>query len=102
MQESIDEVTEASQIIQRADKRTTRRKGCASLEVRPFGGDQRLAPIRQDQNELQSAMPVRASKDLERLSVKRVMWAGDRHPLREVPEVGSVSWFPSTRSTKNC
>jgi hypothetical protein len=96
-QESIDEVAEVPPIIQRADQLTILWRGCAGLEVRPFGGDQRLTPVRQNQNELQSVMPVRASKDRERLSVKRVMWAGDRHPLWEVPEVGSVWWFPSGR-----
>jgi hypothetical protein len=36
-QESIDEVAEVPPIIQRADQLTILWRGCAGLEVRPFG-----------------------------------------------------------------
>src|ERR1019366_3693084 len=38
---------------------------------------------------------VRVPEDLQRLSLKRVMRAGDGHSLREVLTVGSVWWFTS-------
>jgi hypothetical protein len=66
------------------------------MEICPLGGDQRLAPVRQNENELQTAVHPRVPEDLQRLSLERMMRAGDSHTLREVPVVGSVWWLPST------
>ena len=65
-----------------------------ALKVRPFGGDQRLASVRQNENELQATAHARVPEDLQRLSFEWVMRAGDDHSLREVLTVGSVWWFP--------
>jgi RNA-directed DNA polymerase len=40
------------------------------------------------------------TEDLKRLSFKRMMPAGDGCPRRNVLDVGSVSWFPSTQFPK--
>jgi hypothetical protein len=49
------------QIVGCADKLKTIRRDRVGLEVRPCGGNQRLASVRQNQNELQSVLPVRVS-----------------------------------------
>ena len=45
---------------------------------------------------MQAAVPACVSEDLQRPSFKRVMRANNSDPIREVPEVGSVWWFPLT------
>jgi hypothetical protein len=93
-EESIDEAAEVKQIVRCANKLRTMGRDRVGLEVRPFGGNQRLASVRQNQNELQSVLPMRMAQDFQRLSFERVVWTGDGHPLGEVLRVGSVSWFP--------
>ena len=73
----------------------------AGLEVGPLGGDQGLASIRQNQDELQAAVAVRVPEHLQRLAFKSVVRAGDGHPLREVLRVGSVWRCPSIRFRTN-
>ena len=91
------------QMVRRADKLGTIRRNGVGLEIRPFGGDQGLASVRQNQNELQAALPVRVSQDFQRLSFERVARTRDGHPLGEVPTVGSVWRFPSGPwITRNC
>lgn len=63
---------------------------CRSIEVRPFGGDKRFAPVRQDEYELQAVRHARLAKDLERLAVKRMIRAGDGDAFGKVPMMGSV------------
>jgi hypothetical protein len=60
-EESIDEAAEMKQIVGCANQLKSTRRGRVGLEVRPFGGNQRLASVRQNQNELQSVLPVRVS-----------------------------------------
>jgi hypothetical protein len=52
VQECIDETAKTQQVIQRADERRILRRARSSLEVRPIGGDQRLASIGKDEHEL--------------------------------------------------
>ena len=85
------------QIVRCANKLRAIGRDRVGLEVRPFGGDERLASIRQNQNELQSVLPVRVSQDFQRLSFERVVRTRDGRPLGEVLTVGSVWRFPSTR-----
>jgi hypothetical protein len=47
---------------------------------------------------MQPILSVRLAQDGERLPLERVVTPDDGHALREVPEVGSVWWLPSTRS----
>jgi hypothetical protein len=68
------------------------------LEVGPVGGDQRLASVRQNENELQAAAHARMPENFQRLSLKWMMWTSDGHSFREVPMMGSVWWFPLTKS----
>jgi hypothetical protein len=101
-QESINEAAQAKQVLQRADELRVMWGAGGGIEVRPFGGDQRLTSVGQNENELQAAAHVRVTEYLQRLSFEGVMRAGDDHSVREVLTVGSVWWFPSTRSTTNC
>ena len=82
------------QIVRCANKLRAIGRDRVGLEVRPSGGDQRLASVRQNQNELQSVLPVRVSQDFQRLSFERVVRTRDGHPLGEVLMVGSVWRFP--------
>jgi hypothetical protein len=95
-QESIDEAAEAKQVLQRPDDLRALWRACDSFEVRPFRRDQRLTPVRKNENEQQATAHVRVPEDLQRLSFERMTRAGDGHSLREVPTVGSVWWLPST------
>jgi hypothetical protein len=63
-QESIGEVAETQQVIQRADQFRSRWRFAGVLEVGPFGGDQRLAAVRQNQHELQASGHAGLPKDL--------------------------------------
>lgn len=88
--QSIYEGDEAKQVLRRADGLISIRRDRRGDEIRPRGGDQRLATIRQDKNKLQLSMPMRALQNLQRLSDERMMRAGDRDAIRSVPEVGSL------------
>ena len=41
-------------------------------------------------------------KDLQRLSMERMMRTGDGHAFGNELMMGSLSWFPSTRFRTNC
>jgi hypothetical protein len=97
-QESIGKTAKTEELIQRTDM--LRLLPCAGriLEVSPVGGDQRLAAVRQNENQLQAVGHACLSEDLERLSFEWVMGTSDGHSFREVLMMGSVWWFPSTTS----
>jgi hypothetical protein len=63
-QKNIGEVAKAQQVIQRADQFRSRWRFAGVLEVGPFGGDQRLAAVRQNQHELQASGHAGLPKDL--------------------------------------
>jgi hypothetical protein len=96
-QESIREIAEAKQVLQRADELKVLWRVCVGFEIGPFRRDQRLTAVRQNENELQTAAHVRVPQNLQRLPLKGVMRTRDGHLLREVLTVGSVWWFPSIR-----
>jgi hypothetical protein len=97
-EESIDKTAELKQVVQRGGQFRTGWNGCGRIEIGPSGRDKRLAAIRQNENELQATAHVRMPEHLQRLPCKRVMRARDDHSLEEVLSVGSVWWFPSTKS----
>ena len=76
--------------------RILRRAG-GGFEIRPISGDQRLASVWQNENELQAAAHVRVPEYLQRLSLEGMMRAGDGHSLGKVLMMGSVWWFPLTK-----
>src|SRR6267143_280622 len=96
-QESIGNTAQTEDVTQRADKRRVLRCDRRILKVGPVGGDQRLAAVRQNENELQAVGHARLPEDLQRLSFEGMVGTSDRHPFREVLMMGSLSWFPSTR-----
>jgi len=52
--ESINEAAKIEEVLLRAQKFHGWRRRCRNAEVRPFGGNQRLATVRQDEHELQA------------------------------------------------
>jgi hypothetical protein len=100
-QERIGQTAETEEVTQRADQRRILRGDRRILKVGPFGGDQRLASVRQNENELQAVGHACLSEDLQRLSFEGVMRTSDRHSFRELLMMGSLSWFPSTTWTTN-
>ena len=100
-QQSIGKIAQTQKVVERADKLSSRWRTGSCFEVRPFGGDQRLAAVRQNEHELQAGRHARLPENFQRLSFKWVMRTGDRHPLGKLLTVGSVSWCPSTRFRTN-
>jgi len=97
-QKGIDDGAKAQQIIQRADEFRSMWRVRGVGEVGPVGGDQRLAAVRQNEDELQAGRHTGLPKDLQRLSLEWVMRTGDSHALGKVLIVGSLWWFPSIPS----
>jgi hypothetical protein len=98
LQKRIGQKTELKQVLQRADELIImfpRRRG--SGEICPVCRKQRLASVRQNQNEEQTFLPDGVPEYFQRLSFKRMMAASDRYTLRIVPEVGSLRRFPLTQ-----
>jgi hypothetical protein len=89
-QESVNEAVEPQQVLQGPDQLRFRIRAWGRFEIGPFSGNQRLAAVRQDENELQAAAHVRMPEDLQGPSFERMMWTRDLHSLGEVPRVGSV------------
>jgi hypothetical protein len=63
-QKSIDEGAKVQQVIQRADEFGSVWRVGVVGEVGPFGGDPRLAAIRQNKHELQAGRHADLAKDL--------------------------------------
>jgi len=94
-EESICEGNQTKQVLGRGCRHCAIASGWCGHKIRPRCGDHGLASIRQDQHELQPAVPVSALHDLKRFAFERMMRTGDRHTIRIVPDVGSVWLFPS-------
>jgi hypothetical protein len=58
----------------------------------------RFAAVWQEDDEEQSAVFVQLPKDSQRLPFEWMLLASDRDTIRMVPDVGSLWWFPSTKS----
>src|SRR5262245_8364812 len=90
-EESICEGEQTKQVLRRSWRHCTISSSRCGHKVRPPGGDHGFASVRQDQYELQPTVPVSALHDLKRFAFEGMMWAGDRHAIRIVPDVGSVA-----------
>ena len=97
-QESIDEAAKTQQVIPRADEHRSLRRAGGRLKVCPVGGDQRLAAVGQKEHELQAGGHADLAQDLQRMSVKGMVWTRDSDAFGKVLMMGSVSWFPSIES----
>ena len=98
VQESIGKIAKAEQVIERADEQRSLWRAGGSLEIRPVGGDKRLTAVWQDKHELQAGGHAGLPKDLQRLSMERMMRTRDGHALGEELMLGSVWWFLSIGS----
>jgi len=76
-----------------------KRGGCwRRLEVGPCRGDEGLGSVGQDQQQLEIAVAVHPSQQIQGLTFKGMAPSNDRDYRREPLEVGSVSPFLSTTS----
>ena len=64
-------------------------------EVGPPRRDQRFAAVWENEEELQAVGHAGLPEDLQRSSFEWVMEASNGDPFRELPMMGSLSWFPS-------
>jgi hypothetical protein len=96
VQESISEIAEVQEVLERADQLRNLGGAGGFLKIGPISGYQRLTAIRKNEQELQAVWHARLSKDLQRLSLERVMGTRDGHAFGKVLMMGSVSCCPST------
>jgi hypothetical protein len=102
-QQSINEVAKTQQVIQRANERRSLWRAGRNLEICPISGNQGLAAVWQNENELQAAAHAGLPEDLQRLSVEGMVRTRDGDAFGKVLMMGSVSWCPSiTFSTIYC
>ena len=73
------------------------RAGRRDAPVGPGGGNERPAAVGQDREHKQCATPAQAADHIKRLPLEGVASAGDRHPSRNIPAMGSLWWLPSIR-----
>jgi hypothetical protein len=103
VQKSVGEIAEAQEVLARADELRNIDGVDGFLKIGPISGYQRLAAVGQNEHELQAVRHARLSKDLQRLSLERVMGTRDSHAHGNVLMMGSVSCGPSIRfPTLNC
>lgn len=89
--ESIYKRAESEQVRSGTSGRIIGQRGKAGgLKIGPLGRHDGPAFVRQNQSEVQTAVAMRVTEDREGLAFKRMTRAGDRHPFREVPDVGSL------------
>jgi hypothetical protein len=65
----------------------------------PVGWDQETASIRQNDDEVRSATALPAAEDLKNTALERMMAANNSDEPRDVMDLGSVEWLPSTESS---
>ena len=78
------------------------RLAVSEFQIRPRGGNQGLAAVGEDEEELEDAGAMKPAQDIEGLSLEGMALSDDGNPGREVPEVGSVSCISSTGSITMC
>ena len=88
-------------MLRRAQECRDWRRRYRSVAVGPFGGNQRLTSIRQDEYKLQAGWHARLAEDFERLPMQRMMRASDGDAFGKVLMMGSVWWCSSTISITN-
>lgn len=86
------------EVIQRGDQRRALWATGRNVEVGPVGGDQRLASVRQNEQELQAVGHAGLPQDLQRLPLEWMMRTRNGYAFGELLMVGSVSCFPSIES----
>jgi hypothetical protein len=95
-QHTVEHAARLEQIGERG-KRARRRPLGGRLEIGPPGRDQRAAPVRKDEDQLEPLAATHPADQLERAALQWVTRPHHPHPLREAVEVGSLSCLPSRR-----
>jgi hypothetical protein len=67
----------------------------ALVPVGPLGRDQRATAIGQAGERKEDAVAANTADNRQRTTLKRVALAGDRHRIRKIPAMGSLSSLPS-------
>jgi len=83
------------QVIERAQRPSGRRWVGRRVQVGPRGRNQKVAAVRQHQDQLKLAAPAHPAQQLKRLSLPRVPPPQHPHRRREAIEVGLMSCLPS-------
>jgi hypothetical protein len=103
--ESVDDLAKLEQITQLAERGCVvgsviaqRCVGTGIAPVGPRGGNERSAAIRQDDEYEQHAASLDTADHRQRLPLERMARSNDRHIIRMIVEMGSVSPLPSIRS----
>jgi hypothetical protein len=102
-QESVDDLAKLEQITQLAERGcvvgSVIAQRCVGIGIAPVGargGNERSAAIRQDDEHEQHAASLNAADHRQRLPLERMALSNDRHIIRMIAEMGSVSPLPST------
>ncbi len=105
-QKSIDDGAGLEQIRQRAEAHAVRMiSGPAavwSLEVGPYGRNERATAVRKHEHQMQLIAPMGPAQHGQGPAFKRMTHAGDRNARRDTLEMGSVWPFPSTACGTTC
>jgi hypothetical protein len=104
--ESVDDLAQLKQITELTESRcvddVVRARRCLDVVmIYPIGPGRRnegSTAVWQDDEDKQHAASLNAADHRQRLPLERMALANDRHIIRMIAEMGSVSPLPSTRS----
>jgi hypothetical protein len=106
--ESVDELAELEQITESAeivdiviDMIRGRPLGIFCAAGGPARRNERAAAVGQDDEQEQDAAPTNAADDGQRPAIEGVAFADDRHLIRDITAMGSVTMLPSTKSVSH-
>jgi hypothetical protein len=105
-QESVDDLAKLEQITESAQRGCAVdiviARRCAGIApVGPHGRNERSASVRQNDEHEQHVVALDAADHRQRLALERVASAQNGHLSRNIAEMGSVSYLPSTTSITN-
>jgi hypothetical protein len=100
-QESVDDLAKPEQITELAQRGCVvdiviAQRGVGIAPVGPGGWNERSAAVRQDDEHEQHAASLDAADHRQRLALEGVALADNGYLIRDIAEMGSVPWLPST------
>ena len=72
------------------------------VQISPYSRDERAAPVRENEGQLQNPMPARMTVNLQGLPLQWMVLTNDGDFRGVTLEVGSMSWVPLTPLTTIC
>lgn len=100
VEESVDDgacmkqVLDGTQRRSRLNRKSVPRRSYSAI-IGPLCWDHGLAAVGQNQHQIQAALTMDPTENLERSRFKGMVTADNRDPLRKVMMMGSVSWLTS-------